>query len=424
MGTIQVRRCLHIEQTDYLQDVEVPEVGYISTDRNILVESVLYGSSREFYFRSRGLSDQCDKAPPLVLRLSEDNGRSWREIETWTQYHHVEGPWRWLRWSPTYVYGPGGQLARLCMGWLDVEGLVSWDKGNPTPISGLVFVQLSNDLGRTWSPMRQMVFAGEEYNGVHWGPGLWFGRNRGVLGGPPVYLDDGRFMLTFGTQIVGEPADPMTGRHQSACLFGRFAEDGSGIAWEMTSYATVGAKQSFYGGVEPSAAMLKDGRLWLTMRVHVHRDGGFESGGRYYVTSDDMGRTWSEPQVMRYDDTGEKVHIPACLAHVLRSSRNGRLYMITNIVDEPAYACDPRTTLQIAEIEEPSLRVIRDSITVIESRRPDQPEYIRFSNWARYEDRETGNLVMLMSENPGNVGRHEECGVEPHSYRYEIELPE
>jgi len=100
------------------------------------------------------------------------------------------------------------------------------------------------------------------------------------------------------------------------------------------------------------------------------------------------------------------------------------VFRITNIVNEPVYGCDPRTTLQIAEIAEPSLRVIRESITAIETRQPDQYEQIRFSNFARYEDRETGNIVLLMTGCPGNQGRHEECGVEPHAYRYEIVVPD
>lgn len=62
-------------------------------------------------------------------------------------------------------------------------------------------------------------------------------------------------------------------------------------------------------------------------------------------------------------------------------------------------------------------------MTVIETRNEAEGgRTIRFSNWARYEDRVTGNLILFMTGCPGNVGRHETCGVPPHNYRYEIEF--
>ncbi|MBN1345517.1 MAG: hypothetical protein JXQ73_22685 [Phycisphaerae bacterium] len=72
-----------------------------------------------------------------------------------------------------------------------------------------------------------------------------------------------------------------------------------------------------------------------------------------------------------------------------------------------------------------TLRVKRETVTVVESRKPDlgQPPNIRFSNWRRYEDRQTKNVVLLMTGCPGDVGRHETCGVPQHGYRYEIILP-
>lgn len=73
-----------------------------------------------------------------------------------------------------------------------------------------------------------------------------------------------------------------------------------------------------------------------------------------------------------------------------------------------------------------TLQVIRDSVTVIERRdaKAGGPETIRFSNWRNHEDRENENTVVFVTPCPGNVGRHENCGVPPHSYGYEIALPD
>jgi hypothetical protein len=114
------------------------------------------------------------------------------------------------------------------------------------------------------------------------------------------------------------------------------------------------------------------------------------------------------------------------LAYVFRSTKNGRLYIITNILDKPTIGCDPRTTLQMAEIDMAALRVLPETVMVKETRpsAAGQPENIRFSNWRRYEDRVTKNIILVMTGGPGDVGRSESCEVPPHSCRYEIVLPE
>jgi hypothetical protein len=62
---------------------------------------------------------------------------------------------------------------------------------------------------------------------------------------------------------------------------------------------------------------------------------------------------------------------------------------------------------------------------VIDDRSETHPEGVRFSNWQRIENRETGNPVLYMTPSrvdaiiPGADGV-----VQPHAYRYEIELPE
>ena len=163
----------------------------------------------------------------------------------------------------------------------------------------------------------------------------------------------------------------------------------------------------------------------MTMRVRTHRGAKLAiPSGKFYTTSADQGKAWSEPEPLRYSD-GRQVYCPACLAHAFCSPKNGRLYIITNILDAPTCGCDPRTTLQIAEVDLQTLRIIPETVTVIETRdaAAGQPETIRFSNWTRYEDRATQNTVLFMTGCPGDVGRHETCGVPPHCYRYDIILP-
>ena len=63
--------------------------------------------------------------------------------------------------------------------------------------------------------------------------------------------------------------------------------------------------------------------------------------------------------------------------------------------------------------------------TVIENRQEGQPNLVRFSNWQRIEDRDTGNPVIYMTAAAADACLPSTEGVIlPHSYRYEIRLPE
>jgi hypothetical protein len=267
---------------------------------------------------------------------------------------------------------------------------------------------------------------GEDYDATHWSPGIYFGRNTGAVQGvSPVYLDESRFALPFFCRALPENAEETGHRWRNACLIGTWREDDSGIDWDLTSPISIDTKLS-NDDSEPCVARLPDGRLLMTLRARKYEgDSTTVPSGRFHAVSTDAGRTWTDPAPMYYTDGGQ-VYCPACLAHVFLSSKNGRLYMITNYLDEPTVGCDPRTTLQIAEVDIDSLHVIRDTMTAIETRdaAAGQPKTIRFSNWRWYEDRETKNIVLHMTACPGNDGRHEDCGCPPHSYRYEIALPD
>jgi len=424
---IQVKRAVHIRQPDILEEAMVMSVGYVSPDRNVLMASVGYGRQREYYFRSRGKKDPRTNVTPHAIQVSVDNGCTWKQIEEWPEYLPLRGDRRMCRREPNWLYNPKtGTLLRIYGTHEDIDGVLPWDPRSPVPKTGRLYTQISRDGGKTWGRPEQLIIRGGGHDETHWAPGLWYGKNSGgVEGVAPVFCEDQRFLLPLYAKRIDKAGDPLSGKGQSACLIGRWRDDDSGVDWDMTAYATVPRPHSNCGGDEPSVAVLPGGKLLMTMRVRVDpKDGTTTPSGRWFVTSDDMGKTWSAPQLLRYDD-GQQVYNPACLAHVFRSGKNGRLYIITNILDSPTHGCDPRTALHIAEIDMTTLRVVRDTVTAIESRDPaqGQPPNIRFSNWRRYEDRQTKNIVLFMTGCPGNVGRHETCGVPPHSFRYEIILP-
>ena len=419
MNAIQVFRQIHIEQPDILEEAQVVWAGYVSPDPNVLLEAVEFGGQRGYYYTVRHLSARDHRPQPPLIRRSEDNGRTWHDFGTWETTRPIHGRWHLECDGPNLVYNPRtSTLLRIQRTHEAIDGMLPWDKGAPARGTGLLWTQLSRDGGRTWSDPEQLICRGDEFDPTHWAPGVWYGRNSGgIEGAEPVWVEPDRFLLPFFGVNEAPPH-----RFRSACLAGTWRDDDSGVDWTLSSYATVGPEFSSDGGDEPSVALLPDGRWLMTMRVRTYPGARLAiPSGKFYATSADEGRTWSEPEPFRYTD-GRQVYSPACLAHVFRSTRNGRLYLITNLLDQPTTGCDPRTTLQIAEVDMDSLRLIPETVTAIETRdaRAGQPETIRFSNWRRYEDRETGHIVLLMTGCPGDVGRHETCGVPPHSYRYEV----
>ena len=108
---------------------------------------------------------------------------------------------------------------------------------------------------------------------------------------------------------------------------------------------------------------------------------------------------------MTYED-GSFMYSPSSFIHIFQWKAAGGLFFITNILEDnsawPHCNCDPRHPIQIAQLNTDSLTVIKESVTVIEDRKPDQPETIRFSNFFVFEDRQTGSLRFFMRPEPGN----------------------
>jgi hypothetical protein len=122
---------------------------------------------------------------------------------------------------------------------------------------------------------------------------------------------------------------------------------------------------------------------------------------------------------------------------VFVSAKNGRTYVITNFMRYPyefwaSGSCWPRDILQIVEFDTDHLCLKRETMTVVEKRREDQPRYIGFSNFCLYQDRETQDVVLFMTPMvpgwPGLCNHEKMCrrpgtGVPADSYRYDIRLP-
>jgi len=411
-GPIKISRSVHYEVASPAQQAQVTGISYASIRHNALIESI-------------GVPEG------LLIRRSEDNGRTWITCEKWPTTRPLQGDRYIERDAPDFFLDPEtGWLLRVYGECETIRGVLPWDEKSPVMMTRRIYTQISRDEGKTWDEPQQVIQRGAGHDAVHWAEGFAYGKNGAAVEGAHLLkVSDGTVLMPFwGYRLHENDAfrSPQDGWPTSinGCFLGKWRADGSAVDWDMGRPMALPRKYSNDGADEPSIDVLPDGRLLMVIRARVCDPKLTPTPGlKYYSLSSDDGRTWSEGEPLLYDD-GAMPYSPACLANVFRSRKNGRLYLITNLNPEPGNNCDPRTTLQIAEIDPKSLRIIQCTVTPIETRSGDQPPNIRFSNFRWYEDRETLDIVLLLTACPGDVGRSPTCGCPPQSFRYDIRLPE
>jgi hypothetical protein len=299
--------------------------------------------------------------------------------------------------------------------------------------TGRVFYRLSRDEGTSWSELRQVIQRGGGYDSTHWANGLWYGKNACFLTAltVPIQAPDGAFLVPVYYYRLDEQGalikwpdrfgDVIWPISAAACLRGEWNAARGDLEWEMSSPVTA-PEYITHGLDECEIAVVDHGKLMMIMRGCAAAWQAF-SGVKFFATSRDGGRTWGPPVPLTYPD-GSFVHSPACLPNLFRSAKNGRLYVIANIVSGPCRQSDPRYPLAIAEVDPQYYWVLPETVTVIADRLPRHPKGVRFSNWQRIEDRETGNPVIFMTETRyDSIIPDTQGTLLPHAYRYELQLP-
>ncbi len=157
--------------------------------------------------------------------------------------------------------------------------------------------------------------------------------------------------------------------------------------------------------MEPQLAYLKSGRLLFVLRGsnvmeeawHTRTNPATPSF-KWYAYSDDGGLTFT-PVMPWHFDTREVIYSSASIFKFFRSSKNGKLYWIGNIIDEPwrIDGNDPRCPLQICEVDETYGYLIKDTLTVIDTVREGQTD-VELSNFTILENKETLELEIRLTK--------------------------
>ncbi len=363
---------------------------------------------------------------------SEDNGASWTLAdEIPIESREPGGAYAETMFGPLYRDPDNGRLIRFLQSRLYTvprRERPTYFESSATfiPNSQRVYYQISHDAGRSWSERRPLIESGEEFDETHWARDVTFGEGGAVLGEPPPFHKrrDGR--IVFPCQVRTRRECERFGEIQAGRFYAEWTEDGTDLRWTSGGRAPG-------GGCEQTIARLKDGRLLNIMRAQgLVKPYFFDLWLRPCTVSEDDGDTWATPQPLAFDD-GERPTSPRAWSVLIRAEKNGRLYWIANILPDfggPEAAAiqqqfpgraDPRYPLAIVEVDENALTLKRETLTIIQDREPGMPRWVRFSNFHVYNDRLTGELVLLMLV---SYCEHQEDRAQRPwpSYRYRIAL--
>lgn len=335
-----------------------------------------------------------DVADLQQARWSSDNGRTWSEWipqqpSSLVDYHGTavwEGGWG------DTVHAPSGLLVQAWLRQIQTNRLYHC----------FTYVRTSRDQGRTWSaPVPLRYEEGPGFDPALPGSPAFLDRNEGYPGTGFAELPDGTLVLALAH--ANDPADAGNNRRpwrMGSVLFrGRWDPARKDFTWVPGARTAIRPEQSARGLMEPDLAPLRDGRLLVVWRGSDEGWDGTkatEPGRKWYSLSSDGGQTLGPVRAWHYQD-GEPFYSASSLHRFHRHSVTGRLYWFGNLSLTPPRGNHPRHPLVLAEVDEASAGLKRETITVIADRLPHQGPEIQFSNFSLFEDRETHAYELFLT---------------------------
>ncbi len=337
-------------------------------------------------------SDTIDVA---YVRGSADNGRTWSKPREWaTGERRNEGMLR---------RHPRGGFVDPCNG----RFVNFWNEGilpNDDPLEGMrqwnIHYTVSADGGKSHGGVRQVIHRGPGFDPKHPLPTVYTGKNCVMIGDvaeQAIALPDGGIALPAIVTPVGPDgklANPGGGYTwtEAIVLFGRWR--GMELEWEASPIVKGDPARTTRGMDEPTLAVLRGKRMIMVLRGSNDKQGKLP-GYRWVSYSDDLGRTWTEPAPWTYT-TGERFFSPSSCSALLEHS-SGRLFWLGNVSPSNPRGNRPRYPFWIGEVDRDSGKLIRDSLRMVDDRKPGESELLALSNFVAREDRETKEVVLHLT---------------------------
>jgi hypothetical protein len=335
-------------------------------------------------------SDTVDVA---YVRLSDDGGATWAEPKTWPTQFPTEAGIRRRHPRGGYVDPATGRYISV---W--TEGVLPTDD----PIEGMrqwkLHYSVSGDGGVSDLANGQIMHEGSQYNEIDHLPGISVGRNCvmiGDLGQRPLTRSDGVILIPVQSSPVGPDGDynnPGAGFTYTDCLLlmGKWQKSGE-LAWTTSNRIVGDPARTTRGMIEPTIAELDDGSILMVMRGSNDALPSLP-GHKWMARSVDGGESWSKPAPWTYSD-GHPFFSPSACSQLIPHS-SGMLLWMGNICAENPRGNSPRYPIVLGEVDRGTGLLNRESVTVIDDRKPGEHERLTLSNFYTREEHGSGDLLL------------------------------
>jgi hypothetical protein len=333
-------------------------------------------------------------------RISLDNGRTWSPLKAQPAWITYKDKVSILDWKFCGTYDPASD--RLVS--LSIHHVRDMRQGPPRMIYNHALVRTSTDGGRTFGNTQTLKYEeGDDLDPQDELNPKYLENNTGYPGQSILRLSNGNLLIPVTNSEI--PADvedeasprarwPSKGTIGSTCYSGRWDKVREAYVWKAGKPIWLPRSIAFNGLLEADVAELKDGRILIVWRITKTRDG---VAHKWFSVSSDGGMTFTEPGIFGYSD-GTKFFSTSTFHRLFRSRKTGLLYWIGNIAAEaPTNAGHPRYPLIIAEVDEVTLTLKKETVTSIDTRQTGEGERLQLSNFWTIENTETHDLEIYLT---------------------------
>ena len=253
---------------------------------------------------------------------------------------------------------------------------------------------------------------GSEYDPANPLDENYFLKNNSYFGKPYV-MKNGDVIFAVGPPVItccrmlgidAQEIFPSNPYVHHGLIIGRGRWNGEKYDLTFSRPVVISDLKSSRGVDEPLIAELNSGRILVVFRGSNVQTKNWNTriepgtpGHKWYCYSDDGGKTFTDPVPWHFDN-GEVIYSSATISYFLRATKNGKLYWFGNITDHNVNGNYPRYPLQLVEIDETYGTAKRNTLTVIDTRREGESEFLQLSNFALLDDRETGDIECYLTK--------------------------